>query len=188
MGASALLLVLVGLLAGCGGSGAPGSGNTAPASTATSQTEPAQAPPAAVKTAPGTAEVTLSDGSSHAYRINCYLHPTSLFLSTPNVPLAVKQDGSYTDDVSPRDGGPFIYLIADPPGEQVHGRTIEYTSVRDTENLLVQGEFGDEGGYFGGSSDYLQSAELEVDAQGLSGRLEWTETDGTGFTARWECG
>lgn len=141
-----------------------------------------------MKTAPGTAHVTLTDGSSQAYRINCYLHPTSLFLSTPNVPLAVKRDGSYTNDVSPRDGGAFMYLIADPPGTQVHGRTIEYTSVPDTANLFVQGEFEDEDGYFGGSSDYLQSAELEVDAQGSSGRLEWTETDGTGFTAQWECG
>lgn len=183
-----LLLVLVGLIAGCGGSGTPESGNTAPASTATSQTETAEAPPAAVKTAPGTAHVTLTDGSSQTYRINCYLHPTSLFLSTPNVPLAVKRDGSYTNDVSPRDGGAFMYLIADPPGTQVHGRPIEYTSVRDTASLFVQGEFEDEDGYFGGSSDYLRSAELEVDAQGSSGRLEWTETDGTGFTAQWECG
>lgn len=173
------------LLSGCGGSGGTESAGTAPASSATA---PVEAPAATVKTAPGTAQVTLADGSSHAYRIDCYLHPTSVFVSTPNVPLAVREDGSYTNDVSPRYGDAYMYLIADPPGTQVHGTTIEYTSVPDTASLFVQGDFGNEEGYFGGSSDYLQSAELEVDSQGRAGQLEWTETDGSGFTAQWDCG
>jgi hypothetical protein len=183
LGASALLLALLGLLVGCGGSDVSDSVNTAPESSTTAPVEP----PAAVKTAPGTAQVTLTDGSSHAFRVNCYLHPTSVFVSTPNIPLAVKADNTYTNDVSPRYGDAFMYLIADPPGTGVHGETIEYNSVPDTAHLFVQGDFGNEEGYFGGSSDYLQSAELEVDPQGRAGQLEWLDTDGSGFTAQWEC-
>lgn len=188
LGFLGLLVSIAGLMlfSGCGGSGAAGSAETAPASTVTAPADPVEPAPAAVRTAPGTAQVTLTSGSSHTYGINCYLHPTSVFISTPNIPLAVKADGGYTNDVSPRDGGAFMYLIADPPGTQVHGQTIGYTSVPDTANLFVQGDFGNGEG-FGGSSDYLQSAELEVDTQGRAGQLDWTDTDGSGFTAKWEC-
>jgi hypothetical protein len=88
-------------------------------------------------------------------------------------------------NVSPRDGGAFMYLIVDPP-ENVHGQTIDYNAVPDTEHLSVQGDFGD-GHAFGGSSDYLQAAELRVGAGGRSGRLVWTDTDGSGYTATWRC-
>jgi hypothetical protein len=174
------------LLSGCGGSGATESSPTSPANTTTTPAESIEPPPATVTTVPGTAEVTLTSGSSHTYPIDCYLHPTSVFLSTPNVPLMVKADGTYTNDVSPRDGGAFMYLIADPPGTQIHGKTIEYTTVPDTASIFVQGDFGNGEG-FGGSSDYLQFAELEVDAQGKSGQLDWADTDGSGYTAIWNC-
>jgi hypothetical protein len=187
LSALALLLVLPAMAASCGGSGASDSVETESETSTKVPTHPQEPVSASVKSVPGSAQVTLTSGSAHDYRIDCYLHPTSVFVSTSNIPLAVKEDGTYTNDVSPRDNGAFMYLIANPPETQVHGQTVEYTSVRDTGNLLVQGDFGNDEG-FGGSSDYLEAARLDVDPEGKAGELEWTDTDGSGFTASWECG
>jgi hypothetical protein len=193
------LLSLVGLvvLVGCGGSDRATSGRTpssapasatAPAPSATtSAPDPTPVAVHAVTTARGAAHVVLTgSGTSHDYGITCYRHPASVFLATPNIPLAVRSDGSYTDNLIPRNGGAFMYLVVDPP-DSVHGQTIEYSDTPDAEHLFAQGDFGDSHG-FGGSADSLQSAELRVAADGRSGRLVWRDTDGSGYTATWRCG
>lgn len=138
----------------------------------------------------GSLLVTWNNGTvaTHRFAITCYRHPRWLFLATPNIPLAVKSDGSYTDNLVPRrDRSAYVYLIVDPRGRSVHGRTLSFQGADDSSGVELEGEFSRHA--FDNANG--GAGTVRVSSNGSSGSLKFTQSaDFPGtftFSLTWAC-